>query len=203
MKTLILFALFSLSLPTAFAAPEVMPPDAGTYEFQGTFSVQMKLHYEVVYAFTDGGQARLDKLRKEGYECWNKGRETWLCKQFQPTEGSADLLRSRVETALNGKNLKLGERFGEPGLISKGDDVAEYRVVQKAEYAGKTWNDYRLVMSQGNWSIRMGEPTEVQFSLASGTLTKWEQFPVTESKTAYSVYVVETAFPKAGQKVGQ
>ncbi len=199
MKTL--FVLLSLLTTTAFAAPEVPPPDAGTYAYLGNFEVKMKLHYEVVYAFADGGQARLEKLRKEKYECWNKGRETWLCKQFQSTEGSADVIRSRVETALSGKTLELGERFGEPSLISKGEDVAEYRVLQKATYGGKSWDDYRLFMSRGDWSIRMGEPTEAQFALNNGTLSKWEQVSVTDSKTAYTIYLVEAAFPKAMSSV--
>lgn len=197
MKTL--FLLLSIVTTTAFAAPDVPPPSAGSYEFKGAFTVQMKLHYEVVYAFTPDGAAQLEKLRKEKYECWHKMRQTWLCKQFQPTEGSAEVIRSRVETALNGKSLLLGERFGEPSLISKGDDVAEYGVIQKATYDDKSWDKYRLVMTQGNWSIRMGEPTELQFSLVNGELRKWEQVSMTDSKTAYTIYLVEAEFPKASR----
>jgi hypothetical protein len=194
MKSALLFALIAIFPSIARAAPEVLPPPAGNYSFTGSFAVQMKLHYEVVYAFADGGQARLEQMRKDGYECWNKGRETWLCKQFQKTDGAADLVRSRVENVLNDKVLELGERFGDPSLISKGENVVEYRVVQKASFGGKSWNDFRLVMTQGSWSIRMGEPTEIQFSLNNGELRKWEQVAVTESKTAYSIYVVEAKF---------
>jgi hypothetical protein len=199
MKLTLTLLLSAFLLPSAFASPEMPPPEAGSYSFNGQFTVQMKLHYEIAHAFTQQGQQKLDRLRAEGYECWHKMRGTWLCKQFQATEGATEIVRGRVEKELSGKTLTLGRRFGEPSLISKGTDVAEYKVIQKASYAGREWSEYRLVMSQGNWSIRMGEPTEVQFSLANGgQLSKWEQFPVTESKEAYSVYLVEAAFTKDG-----
>lgn len=199
MKITLALLLSAFLLPTAFAAPEMPPPEAGAYSFSGQFAVKMKIHYEIAHAFTPQGQEKLDRLRAEKYECWHKMRGTWLCKQFQATEGAAEIVRGRVEKELNGKALTLGERFGEPSLISKGTDVAEYRVIQKAAYAGREWRDYRLVMSQGNWSIRMGEPTEAQFALATGgLLSKWEQFPVTESNEAYSVYLVEAEFTKGG-----
>lgn len=197
MKITLVLLLSAFLLPAAFASPEMPPPEAGSYSFNGQFRVTMKLHYEIAHAFTLQGQQKLDRLRAEKYECWHKMRGTWLCKQFQATDGAAEIVRGRVEKELTGKALTLGERFGEPSLISKGTDVAEYRVIQKAAYAGREWTDYRLVMSQGSWSIRMGEPTEVQFSLAAdGGLSKWEQFPVTESKEAYSVYLVEAGFTK-------
>lgn len=194
MKALILSALLCAS--TAYAAPDMPPPEAGTYRFQGAFTVALKLHYEVAHAFTPDGQKKLDRLRAEKYECWHKMRGTWLCKQFQATDGAADIVRGRVEKAMAGKPFTLGERFGEPSLISKGTDVAEYKVIQKAAFEGKTWDFYRLVMSQGHWSIRMGDPTELQFSLENGRLKKWEDFPVTENKEAYSVYLVEAEFVK-------
>lgn len=197
MKSLILCLSF-LSL-SAFASPEVSPPSAGVYEFSGRFTVALKLHYEIAHAFTPAGAEKLERLRKEGYECWHKMRQTYLCKQFQAPAGSEELLRPRVQNELAGKPFTLGEMFGEPSLISKGTDVAEYRVIQKAAFDGKTWDTYRLVMGQGLWSIRMGEPTELQFSLENGQLKKWEQFPVTENKEAYSVYVVEAEFLKGNR----
>lgn len=194
MKTLILS--FALLASTAFAAPEVPPPAAGTYRFSGLFTVAMKIHYEIAHAFTPAGQQKLDRLRAEKYECWHKMRGTWLCKQFQSVEGAAEIVRGRVEREMSGKPFTLGEMFGEPSLISKGTDVAEYKVIQKATFEGRSWDYYRLVMSQGHWSIRMGEPTELQFSLENGVLKKWEDFPVTENKEAYSVYLVEAEFGK-------
>lgn len=198
MKSMLLsLIVLSTSTFSAFAAPEMPPPEAGSYEFKGGFSVALKIHYEIAHAFTPAGQQKLDRLRAEKYECWHKMRGTWLCKQFQSTEGSSDTVRSRVMKELSGKALLLGERFGEPSLISKGTDVAEYKVIQRAAFEGKAWDYYRLVMTQGSWSIRMGEPTELQFSLANGQLHKWQSFAVTESKEAYTIYLVDAEFVKA------
>lgn len=198
MNRVTLLAFLLLPLP-ALATPELSPPEEGVYSFNGSFEVRQKIHYEIAHAFTDAGKMKLALLRKKGFECWHKMRGTWLCKKFQAPEGSEALLKSRVEAAFEAKALDLGTRFGEPSLISKGTEVAEYKVIQPASYGGKTWKDYRLVMNQGHWSIRMGEPVELQFSLDPANkdqLLKWQNFPVTESRDAYSVYLVKALFSK-------
>ena len=122
MQSFILAVLTAFSLcGTVQAAPEVPPPAAGKYSFQGNFSVAVKLNYRVIYAFTEQGREELSKLRKQGYECWPKPRETYLCKAFASTDGSSEMIRSRVEREIGGKFLELGALRGEPSLISKGD----------------------------------------------------------------------------------
>lgn len=191
MKLAALAFLFSL---TAQADNNLPTPAAGTYRYTGEFSVRMKIHHVAVHVFTDANRAELEKLRNSGYECWHKIHKSWLCRKFQPSDGAADIVRGRVMDRLGDATLTLGELFGEPSLISKGTDVAQYRVTQSASYGGQAWKDYRLVSTRAGWSIRMGEPTEVQFSFDNGALSKQEQIAVTESENAYSLYVVMAEF---------
>jgi hypothetical protein len=197
MRIPVLFSSLLCLSSLAFASPELpLLPSAGTYSFSGDFSVALKLHYQIAHTITPSGREKLDRLLAEKYECRHKTRGTWLCKQFQAVDGAADIVRGRVERALAGKPFMIGERFGEPSLISEGTDVAEYKVIQNVSFEGKNWDYYRLVMTQGSWSIRMGEPTELQFSVENGSIKKWEQFPVTESNEAYSVYFVGAVFTR-------
>ncbi|MGZ3660540.1 MAG: hypothetical protein ACXWR1_14150 [Bdellovibrionota bacterium] len=188
---MVLFALVA----AAFANAAVPPlPAAGHYEYQGSYSVEMKLHFEVVYAFTDSGAAELIARRKAGEECRYTERDTYLCRAVRSAAEDKPGLDEHLTRQLSGSTLELGIATGEPGLISQGDNVAEYSVAQSATFNGKTYGTYRLVNAQGNWSIRLGEPVEAQFNLNNGTLGLALDVPVSESRTEYSDYVVSAGF---------
>lgn len=195
MKAPILCLLLILGTAAARAAvPIPAPPAEGNYGFSGDFRADVKLHYETVYGFTDAGQAELAKRNRAGDECWNTGREIYLCKSFATTDGAAAVIAGRVSRALAGKVLHLGMLTGQPSLISQGADVAEYEVAQPASFDRKSYDSYRLVYTQGNWSVRLGEATDAQFNLEGGSLRMPIEVPVTESRTEYSVYGVEAEF---------
>jgi hypothetical protein len=190
-------ALVTLS-PAFAAAPMPGLPAAGTYQYAGEFEVRMKLRYEVVRTMNDEGRVRFEQLRKERYECRVKMPNTYLCKQFQSTEGAAELLRSRAERTFGSKPLVFGEKRGEPGLESEGMDRAEYKVPQRASFDGRNWEYYFLARNQDRWSIRLGEVEDLTeyFSLENGELYKTEDVSVTESRNVYYVYPVKARFPK-------
>jgi hypothetical protein len=171
-------------------------PSAGHYSYQGEYQVTMKIHYAVVYGFTEAGAKELSERVNKGEECWNTGREIWLCKTFVAHEGAEDLLRARVESLVAGKKLTLGALRGAPGLVSQGDETAEYSVPQKATFDGRSFDSYRFVNVQGLWTVRLGAaPSIAQFNLrADGGLEMPLQIPVTLSREAFDVYVVFADF---------
>lgn len=191
MRSALLFLCGLSFLSVAQAAPDTTLPAPGQYSFHGEFAVTTKLRFEVVNSSNSTGQQRLTFLRSNGYECWPKSAQTWRCKQFQSTEGAVELVRERVEKALAGKLLTLGESRGDAYLISKSETLAEYLVPQTASFGGKYWDAYRLFQMQDKWSVRLGTPTELQFSLENGELKHLMQMPVTESSKAYLLYVIE------------
>jgi hypothetical protein len=187
----VLVCLFTLmSSIAAFAAPSLPVPAEGTYAFAGRFAVTINVRYETVYGFTDAGQAELAKRLPAGDECANTGRDIYLCKSFGSLEGAPGLIATRVARALEGKTLTLGKMRGEPALISHGDLVSEYQVPQAATFAGESYDSYRLVRAQGNWSIRFGTPTKAQFNLDGGRVSMPLDVPYSRSREEYSIYGV-------------
>jgi hypothetical protein len=188
-----LLALF-FALP-AFADTGITTPAAGTYAFQGDFTVAMKIRFKLVYAFTETGAEELKQREAAGEECWHKGSDIYQCKEFSKLGSAVDEVRSRVETLIGGQTLVLGDAQGEPSEISKGESGAEFSVNQSASFNGVTYDHYRLVSVSGAWSIRLGELTEAQFNIgADGELALTRVVPVTKSREEFSNYLVDAPF---------
>jgi hypothetical protein len=188
-----LFALF-FALP-AFAGTGPTAPPAGTYAFQGDFTVALKIRFKLVYAFTQAGAKELTLRQAAGEECVNKGSDIYQCKKFSKLGSDVDEVRSRVETLIGGQTLVLGEARGEPSEISHGEDGAEYSVNQSAIFLGQTYDHFRLVSLRGAWSIHLGVFTEAQFNIgANGELALTRLVPVTKSREEFSNYLVAAPF---------
>lgn len=185
-----MLSLLLIFCAAASASPEVPPPAAGTYRYQGEFQVSSRIRYSVVRTLNQAGQEELRARQRAGEECRLKIHETYLCRANVPVSGPYGELGPRVAERREGQDLDLGPLRGDPELVSKGEVVAEYSVPQFAAFRGVNYAAYRWVMTRRGWSVRLGEPTAEQFNFRNGNLERFLEIPVPTDANHYDLFIV-------------
>lgn len=165
MKTLIsLFAIFySLSL---WAAPANLDP--GTYSFKG-FSVQQKKRTEVVPTMGSAGQARLKELKSEGYTCAVAGGNFHKCSRSESLTNTESEIAGKVLEKMDGQVLEIGSAQGDPVLVTEGDMLKEWQLLQTARFQGQTYPHLRFLETMEMNKIFLGFPAEASFVMISNS----------------------------------
>lgn len=176
--------ILSLVTSMAFAAE-------GTYQFSGQYNVVSSIRYETVYTPSESGKTRLAELQSDGYACQAK-LQFVQCKKIFPSlpilpESLSDLMPSA-------QNVTFGAVQSQE-LLSQGDDVSIYEVAQTIDVDGVMYDKAKYLESADISKITVGDPNDSMnyhsFIVYSNALAVFESVSKTESKWAFSTYLVE------------
>lgn len=162
MKNLILLLMLS-GLAEAKPLPD-------TKWFQGSYglafessNVLSQQEHRVVYSSNEAGQKLLQELRSQGYECTYKMAGDYDCARFDKDLYLKDWHYLAATEKYEGCQLSFAKAFGEPRILSDGEELQIWEIPQKVNFCGKFFSVFRYIRGPGIEKIFLGEP--VQYSI--------------------------------------
>lgn len=138
----------------SMATPPLTEPQvlqAGLFQYQGNFQVELSAKQEIVDRKYTLGEKRYQELRQEGYGCAFKANMVYLCKKNIPLPLTQDL-RDKVNKKYALQTIRIGDKNGAATLLDTwSEDFAQWRVNQRVEFSDMSFNDYVMVQKPNYW----------------------------------------------------
>lgn len=156
MRLICIAAVAFMVLPfTAFAAPVVEPSVesgveptviVGSYRYEGQYTHLDHEHFEFVYAKTDAERRRLETLRAEGYTCFAKYDDNWICRKIVAAEPADPVVAAKVARRFGGMRVRFSPVVGMDMVVDT-DTYKVWRALQKVSIATADQPESRLFTS--------------------------------------------------------
>lgn len=169
----------------------------GSFEYHGQYNVLASQRFETVYPASEAGKMRASELRAEGYVCQPKLQFLQCSKQL---EGLPVLPESLSALSPLAQSVEFGA-VNSMDLITQGDELAIFAADQTVIIDGvKTYSTAQYLERPDLVKITVGEASDpanyYSFVVYSDSVSMVQSVSKTESKWAYSTYLVEFYLPR-------
>jgi len=156
---LFMFLFFAVS--TGFAQISRPTLLEGTYQYAGEYVIEAHRHSEVVVVRGPAGEARLEKLKSEGYSCIAKPSEQFLCSIQRVVDPANALVENLVKNKYTDYSVQFYKVVGAPSLDTNSESFKQWSVPQKIAIRERGEPDRlfsfaNYVWSQGNEKVYPG-----------------------------------------------
>jgi hypothetical protein len=129
----------------------------GEFTYQGQASTSKYIETERVKVFTDEQKEYLTQLKANGYICELKTQMMYLCKRFTKTNYIPDGLYSKIVKSMPFLKLQAKNIGGKVDLISKGEALSEWLVVNPAWINGQQFDSYEIMEMENLTKYRFSQ----------------------------------------------
>lgn len=151
--SLLIFSLFYSAMSQAAA---IEFPSEGIYKAK-SFEVLLAIRHVIVPIQSANYSERIQDLKNLGYTCGYTSMWATKCTKREVTAEIPDFIEDKVHEKWFGFPLEINDMREDPTQTISGDSYEEWAVAQEVKFKGKSFPQYRLMVTDKIKKLALGQ----------------------------------------------
>lgn len=151
-----IFGLLLALLATRAMAYHVEFPAEGNYKAK-SYDVLLSVHHLVIPNMSPDYENRIQALKDDGYGCVRNALQMTKCSKSESVANLPLEIVQRIKDKWFNLILDIDTVRSEPTLTVDGESYQEWNVPQAVSFRGKTYTEYRLMVSEDIKKMALGK----------------------------------------------